>query len=60
MICRCPRLFSLDERMASLYFTLRYRLSGPRRAAPAQLSCSRDYRCIENAWLRRIQVLSNR
>jgi uncharacterized protein len=68
LICQSPELFALDDRMSSLYFTLRNRLYGaPRRALEAQQSawlrgrfaCGRDYRCVESAYLRQIQVLTS-
>jgi uncharacterized protein len=66
LICQSRELSDLDERMSSLYFTLRNRLGGgERRELEADQSswlrgrkaCGRDFRCIERAYTRRIQQI---
>ena len=66
LICQSPVLARLDERMASIYFTLRNSLSGARRRAleadqarwlRSRTACGRDYYCIEAAYERRIRQL---
>jgi uncharacterized protein len=66
MICQSPVLSRLDERMASIYFTARNRLSGPARRElefdqsdwlRLRMDCGRDYYCIERAYQRRIPQL---
>jgi len=66
LICQSPELSALDDRMSSLYFTLRNRVYGLQRAALEQqqsawlrrrFACGRDYRCVEGAYLNQIQVL---
>jgi uncharacterized protein len=68
LICQNPRLSALDERMSSLYFTLRNSLYGRERRAleasqrawlRSRISCGRDFRCIELHYLRRIAQLMN-
>jgi uncharacterized protein len=69
LICQSPVLARLDERMSSLYFTLRNSLVGARRRAleadqvrwlQSRFACGRDYYCIESAYQRRIRQLSAR
>jgi uncharacterized protein len=66
LICQNPRLSRLDERMASLYFTLRNSLAGAerreleadqRRWLNSRIACGRDYGCILAHYERRIRVL---
>lgn len=68
LICQRPQLSSLDDRMASLYFTLRNRLTGAElRSLQAnqtawlqrRFGCGRDFECIERAYYRQIEVLLN-
>jgi uncharacterized protein len=68
LICQSPRLRALDEQMASLYFRLRNRLyGGERRELEAsqsrwlrsRMGCGRDYGCIQDHYLRRINELRN-
>jgi uncharacterized protein len=68
MICQDRHLSSLDERMSSLYFTLRNRLGGAERRAleaaqtswlESRFACGRDYGCIERRYDRRIDELNN-
>jgi len=68
LICQSPVLSRLDERMSSLYFRLRNRLSGGERrsleAEQAQwlrsrMGCGRDFRCVESGYRRRIEELQN-
>jgi uncharacterized protein len=68
LICQSDRLSRLDERMSSLYFTLRNRLSGPERRAleesqrrwlDERFACGRDFGCIEQLYLERIEYLQN-
>ena len=66
LICQSPVLSRLDQRMASIYFALRYRIRGAARreleAAQSdwlreRMNCGRDYYCIERAYERRIPQL---
>jgi uncharacterized protein len=66
LICQSSRLSSLDERMSSLYFTLRNRLTGAERRAletaqaswlQSRIACGRDFQCIETRYERRIAEL---
>jgi uncharacterized protein len=68
LICQDTRLSALDERMSSLYFTLRNQLFGSERRAledsqrrwlRARIECGRDFQCIEGLYRRRITLLSN-
>jgi uncharacterized protein len=68
LICQNDRLSRLDERMSSLYFTLRNQLSGAERQAletsqrswlQSRMDCGRDYQCIEGLYEQRIGFLSN-
>jgi uncharacterized protein len=68
LICQNDRLSRLDERMSSLYFTLRNRLRGSERRGleesqqrwlASRISCGRDFECIEDHYERRIRFLSN-
>jgi uncharacterized protein len=66
LICQNPGLSRLDERMSSLYFTLRNRLAGAERRAletaqaswlESRIACGRDFQCIETRYQRRIAEL---
>ncbi len=66
LICQDRRLAALDERMSSIFFRVRNRLFGQRRAdleadqaawLRERMACGRDRACIEDAYLRRIQEL---
>ncbi len=59
LICQSSRLSSLDERMSSLYFALRNRLTGAERRAletaqaswlQSRIACGRDFQCIETRY----------
>jgi uncharacterized protein len=68
LICQDSHLSALDERMSSLYYTLRNSLRGPARRAleaaqsswlRARIACGRDFQCIEVHYERRITELRN-
>jgi len=68
LICQSRELSALDDRMSSLYFTLRNRLRGLQRSAletqqtawlRGRMACGRDYGCVLNAYNSQIQVLLN-
>jgi uncharacterized protein len=68
LICQNDRLSRRDERMSSLYFTLRNQLWGAERQAlkasqrswlQSRMDCERDYQCIEGLYEQRIVFLSN-
>jgi len=68
LICQRADLSALDERMSSLYFTLRNRLGGVEREAlessqrrwlEQRFDCGRDYQCIKDLYDRRIAFLLN-
>jgi uncharacterized protein len=67
LICQSPRLASLDERMSSLYFRLRNRVSpmvrreledSQRDWLASRIACGRDFRCVASAYEQRIAELS--
>lgn len=62
-ICDSPRLARLDEEMSALYFGLPYVVreeirESQRRWLNRRNACGHDDLCIEDAYLRRIEVLS--
>ncbi|RIA56378.1 lysozyme inhibitor LprI family protein [Dichotomicrobium thermohalophilum] len=62
-VCDSPRLSRLDEEMSALYFGLPYVVrdeikGAQRRWLRRRNACGYDERCIEEAYLRRIEVLS--
>jgi uncharacterized protein len=62
-ICDSQRLSRLDEEMSALYFGLPYVVRNEikvsqRRWLRRRNACGYDTRCIEDAYLRRIEVLS--
>jgi uncharacterized protein len=68
LICQDTHLSVLDERMSSLYFSLRNSLRGPERRAleaaqaswlRSRIACGRDFQCIEVRYERRIDQLLN-
>jgi uncharacterized protein len=68
LICQSRELSVLDDRMSSLYFTLRNRLRGAQRSAlevqqtawlRGRMACGRDYGCVLNAYNSQIQLLLN-
>jgi uncharacterized protein len=68
LICQNAQLSALDERMSSVYFTLRNQLSGSERQGleasqqrwlRARMGYGRDFQCIEALYQRRIDFLRN-
>jgi len=62
-ICDSSRLSRLDEEMSALYFGLSYVVrqeikGSQRRWLRRRNACGYDETCIEDAYLRRIEVLS--
>lgn len=62
-ICDSSRLSQLDEEMSALYFGLPYVVrqeikGSQRRWLRRRNACGYDKTCIEDAYLRRIEVLS--
>jgi uncharacterized protein len=66
LICQDATLMRLDERMSSVYFALRNRLAGARRARleagqaawlRQRMDCGRQVSCIEQLYRERIREL---
>ncbi len=62
-VCDSPQLSRLDEEMSALYFGLPYIVreeikGSQRRWLRRRNACGYDALCIEDAYLRRIEVLS--
>jgi uncharacterized protein len=67
LICQDPRLSALDQRMSSIFFRRRNRLSGRARAdldaeqaawLRGRMACGRDAGCIATAYQARIRELT--
>jgi hypothetical protein len=68
LICQDSHLSALDERMSSLYFSLRNSLRGAEHEAletaqaswlRSRIACGRDFQCIEVRYERRIKQLAD-
>jgi uncharacterized protein len=68
LICQNPQLGALDEKMSSLYFQIRNRLTGAARSRleadqtawlERRFGCGRDAGCIRSLYESRIAQLEN-